>query len=85
MLKQDQIKVNVKGVEQYSTTRKKDIMKANNIFEVAKEISGIFLREKLSAQEVILILRLLESDATVVLVLSQLSEMEEALSKSQKD
>jgi len=50
---------------------------ANDVINIAREISNIFLREKLTAREVLIILRLLESDATVVLVLSQLSEMEQ--------
>jgi len=45
-----------------------------DMFKLAKEISDIFVREKLSAREVLMLLRLIESDATVVLVLSQLAE-----------
>ena len=45
-----------------------------DMFKLAKEISDIFVREKLSAREMLMLLRLIESDATVVLVLSQLAE-----------
>ena len=46
------------------------------LLEVVQEISKILVKEDLSAREVLMVLRMLETDATLVLVLGQLAEIQ---------
>lgn len=50
--------------------------KRKTLLEVVQEISKILVEEELSAREVLMVLRMLETDATLVLVLGQLAEIQ---------
>ena len=50
--------------------------KKATLLEVVNELSKVLIDNELSAREVLMVLRMLESDATLVLVLGQIAEMQ---------
>ena len=48
------------------------------LLEIVKEVQSLLIKEKLTAREILMILRELETEATLVLVLGQLALYETA-------
>ena len=51
------------------------------IVDIRKEVEHYFIKEKLSAREILMVLRELENDAMLVLMLGQLARKEDANKK----